>query len=236
MNTTSDAWQIHLAYLAGRVDALGCARPARIGIDGKSAAGKSTVAAGLADVLRRRGRAVVHVSIDDFHPPGHASRSANDGYSAESYYEEGFQYLRFRELVLAPCAAGGSRDIQPRLWDSFRDEAFSKEVVVMPESGVLVVDGAFIQRPEFDGCWDLTVWLDIDDETMVRRARLRDVKWVGDADEVERRYRRRNIPCHELYERTRTPRERADVVVDNRNIDRPRIVRTRGLGEPDGGS
>jgi hypothetical protein len=32
-------------------------------------------------------------------------------------------------------------------------------------------------------------------------------------------------PLHELYERTMRPRERCDVVIDNRDVDAPVFVR-----------
>jgi len=44
----------------------------------------------------------MRAGIDDFHPPGHGPRSAAGGYTAESYYAEGYDYLAFRNLLLAP--------------------------------------------------------------------------------------------------------------------------------------
>jgi uridine kinase len=90
---------------------------------------------------------------------------------------------------------------------------------------VAVVDGVFLLRPEFAGHWDYVIWLDIDMETMVERARRRDVAWVGSEQVVEERYRRHWIPTHELYERLTEPCPRAHAVIDNRIPQEPKIQR-----------
>jgi len=93
------------------------------------------------------------------------------------------------------------------------------------ESAVLVVDGAFLLRPELRLHWDYVVWLEVDTETLLARACARDVAWVGDADVVEQRYRDRIIPSHELYEVAVSPRDLADAVIDTRDLDVPRLLR-----------
>ena len=72
---------------------------------------------------------------------------------------------------------------------------------------VSIIDGAFLLRPEFAGPWDYVVWLAIDMETM-----------------VEERYRRHCIRTHELYQRQTKPGAHAHAVVDNRNLQAPRIL------------
>jgi RimJ/RimL family protein N-acetyltransferase len=66
---------------------------------------------------------------------------------------------------------------------------------------------------------------------MLARARLRDVAWVGSEDVVVQRYRQRMIPTHALYQVVVRPRDRADVVVDTRDLDAPRLVQL-GRAEP----
>ena len=101
----------------------------------------------------------------------------------------------------------------PEEWDAVGDQA------------VAIVDGAFLLRPDLAEHWDYSIWLDIDMETMVDRARRRDVAWVGSEQAVVERYRRHWIPTHQLYEQLTQALARAHAVIDNRNIEQPRILR-----------
>jgi hypothetical protein len=62
-------------------------------------------------------------------------------------------------------------------------------------------------------------------ETMVERARRRDVAWVGSAAVVEDRYRLHWIPTHELYERLTEPSTHAHAIIDNRILGEPKLLR-----------
>ena len=95
----------------------------------------------------------------------------------------------------------------------------------MGDHAVAIIDGVFLLRPELAGHWDYVVWLDIDMETMVARARRRDVAWVGSEEVVEDRYRRHWIPTHELYERLIEPKTYAHAVIDNRRPQEPTVLR-----------
>jgi uridine kinase len=74
-----------LDAVARRIAAL--PRPARVGIDGVTASGKSTVADALSALLERP---VLRVTIDDFHRP-----------PPQEYYPSSFDFVRFREHVLS---------------------------------------------------------------------------------------------------------------------------------------
>jgi uridine kinase len=95
------------------------------------------------------------------------------------------------------------------------------------ERAITIIDGCFLRRPEIVDCWDYSIWFEIDFETMVERACRRDVAWVGSVEMVEERYRRHWIPTHELYEELVDPATRADIVIDNRNIEQPMLTRLR---------
>jgi uridine kinase len=223
--TPGGARQEVIDALAEAITSLRPGHPTRVAIEGRSAAGKSTLADELAAAVRARGREVMRASIDDFHRPGHKHRSRRGGWTPQSYYDEGYDYEAFRDLLLTPLGPGGSRRCRPALFDSFHDNWLPEDWQTVGDRTVAIVDGAFLLRPELAEHWDFVVWLDVDFETMVARARRRDVAWVGSADEVEARYRRHWIPTHELYERLVDPQVRAHAVVDNRLLDEPRLVR-----------
>ena len=90
---------------------------------------------------------------------------------------------------------------------------------------ILVVDGAFLCRPELRNEWDYVIWLDVDTETMIARARARDVAWVGSEEVVVERYRQRVIPSHLLYEALARPVDPANAVLDTRDLNGLRLVR-----------
>jgi uridine kinase len=211
--------------LAEAVTALQLAHPTRVAVEGRSAAGKTTLADELAAASGARGREVLRASIDDFHRPGHKFRSQRGEWTPRSYYDEGYDYDAFRDLLLRPLGPGGSRVCRPALFDSFHDAWLPEEWRAVGDRAVAIVDGAFLLRPELAAHWDYIIWLDIDMETMVERARRRDSAWAGSEQVVEERYRRRWIPTHELYERLTDAPARAHAVVDNRDLQRPSLLR-----------
>jgi uridine kinase len=199
--------------------------PLRVGIDGRSAAGKTTFADALAAYIRQRGREVLRASIDDFHRPGHKHRSIKRTWTPQFYYDEGFDYVAFHDLVLQLLGPGGSRHCRVALFDSYRDERLPESWVDVGGDCVAIVDSAFLHRPELEASVDFLVWLEIDFETMIRRACERDTAWVESVEEVERRYRQHWIPTHELYERLFRPQQRAHAVIDNRDSEAPQLRR-----------
>jgi hypothetical protein len=76
-----------------------------------------------------------------------------------------------------------------------------------------------------EASWDYLMWLDIDFETMIERARKRDAAWVGSEAIVAKRYRRLWIPIHRLYEQLTNARARADAFIDNRDVQSPVLRR-----------
>jgi len=209
--------------LAARADLLD--HPLRVGIDGRSAAGKTHMAGELEALLRGRGRTVVRSSIDQFHRKGHKYRSERGEWTPESRLAEGLDYAAFRESVLEPLGPGGSRRIRPRLLDSYHDEYWPEEWVDVPEQAILVSDAGHGFVPGMVSLWDYRIWLDVSAEAMVARASGRDIAWAGTRDEVRKRYETFWVPTDALYAERHNPRGAADCVIDNNDFERPVILR-----------
>src|SRR6266496_2644964 len=158
-----------LDHLSAILLGLRTEKPKLVAIDGRSAAGKTTLADELALNVRMQGRPVLRCSIDDFHPPGHKYRSRERPYTPISYYEEGYDYATFQTCVLDPVRYGG-RPCRLAYWDSFNDVAFPECWTNVPSGAIVIIDGIFLLRPEFRQYWDYTIWLQIDWETMIERA------------------------------------------------------------------
>lgn len=182
--TPDEAKSAVVDALADALTALPLGHPTRVAVDGRSAAGKTTLADELAVAVRARGREVPRASIDDFHRPGHNCRSRRGGWTPQSYYDEGYDYDAFRDLLPRPLGPGGNRRCRPALVDSFQDAWLPEAWREVDTQAVVIVDGAFLLRPELADHWDSIIWLEIDHETMVERARRRDAAWVGSADVI----------------------------------------------------
>lgn len=191
----------------------------RVAVDGVDGAGKTVFADELADVLRRRGIEVVRASVDDFHhPPGVRYRQGRD--SPHGFFEDSYDYAALRRLLLDPLGPGGDRRFVRAIHDVRTERPVDAPLETAPERGVLVVDGIFLHRPELADRWDHSVFLHVPFETSIPRGAQRGDGDPDPASAANRRY----VEGQRLYLARCRPRERASVVVDNTDLDRPRIV------------
>ncbi|MBV9952796.1 MAG: hypothetical protein JO291_12635 [Acidimicrobiia bacterium] len=92
-----------------------------------------------------------------------------------------------------------------------------------PGDAVLIVDGVFGMRPEYDGFWDLRIWMDVPAPLALERGIARDTDMEG-ADESLRLHRDRFQPGERLYVEEVDPKSKADLVIDNTDFANPVIV------------
>lgn len=191
-------------------------RPLLIAVDGADGAGKTTFADRLAEALADR--TVVRASIDDFHHP-RAHRHAL-GRDARTVWERSFDYRALRRELLDPWRTGPGTPYRRRWHDLVTDELVDDPAELVPEAGLLLVDGVFAQRQELAGLWDLVVWLDAPPDVRVARMAARD----GTPDDVDHPDQRRYLDAQATYAERCRPRENADVVVDNTDVARPVLL------------
>jgi uridine kinase len=201
--------------IADRIVAMRGNQPFLVGIQGRSAAGKSTLADELTKVLVGRG---VPRSL----------RMA--GCVEKTRYTEAYTYDAFRRCVIDPLRDGGDRRVRAAMWNSGTDEPIEAPWIECSDRVVAVVEGAFLSHPLLADAWDLSIWLDIDFATVLARTEQRDVAWVGSVEAVRRNYNEGWIPAHGLYERATGAIDRCDIVIDQRDVERPKIVRTQRIG------
>jgi uridine kinase len=204
-----------LAELADMVLAVDRPHPVRVAIDGCSAAGKTTLADELAQVLRdRTERAIIRVGIDYF-KRAFESRTAYPPDSPESYYRDSWDYAAIRDWLLAPLGPGGDRRYRTEIMDLGATTALDSPVEVALDNAVLLADGGFLQRSELVDYWDLRIYVDISFAEVLRRGVARDQQWMDSAAAAEHRYLTKYIPGEQLYIDEVRPAERAEVVVNN---------------------
>ena len=203
-----------LAVLARVADALpDLDRPLLVAVDGGDGAGKTWFADELAALLVERDRAVVRASVDDFHHP--RSHRHAQGRTGETVWSRSFDYHALRLHLLDPWCAGAGAPYRCRHHDLATDAHLEEPPETVPEHGVLLVDGVFVQREELRGCWDLVVWLEVADEERVRRMAARD----GVPADVSHPDQRRYLDAQQIYRDAADPLGSADFVVDNTDPD-----------------
>ena len=207
--------------LANLIDTRRSPHPVRVAIDGPDAAGKTTLADELAARLDSH-RSVIRASIDGFHLPADVRRRRGP-LSPEGCYHDSFDTQAIRMVLLEPLGTGGDRRYRAAVFDLREDIAIAAPVRTAPVDAVVLVDGVFLLRPELRDLWDLAVYVAISPQETVRRAVVRDAEIMGGPDAVRERYAARYLPAQDLYRIDAAPADRADVVVDNENVTRPRV-------------
>ncbi|HEY4459479.1 MAG TPA: cytidylate kinase family protein [Pseudonocardiaceae bacterium] len=203
-----------LECLADAVGSVEPGHPTRVAIDGPPAAGKTTLAAELAELLRARGREVVQATIEEFLTP-RSVRYRRGEESAEGCYQDSFDFDALHRVLLDPLGPGGDHRFQAAVYDKIADIALSPPVTTATADAVLVFDGVFLMRPELIDAWDLRVFISIAFEEGLDRARIRDRSASKSSADVERKYRGRYIPSQRFYFETVHPTDLADIVVHN---------------------
>lgn len=212
-----------IQQLAEMVEALGAGR-LRVAVDGLTASGKTSLGHELARELVGRGRPVFRASLDDFKRPW-AEAHGYDRVSGEGYYRNAFDRGAIRRLLLDPAAPEGDGVVALCGIDPLTQIDHSQDTCRLPADGVLLVDGVFALHPDLNPCWDLRIWVEIDDELSVRRGVERDAGMEGGAEEAEALHRGRYLASERLYRDEVDPRSLAEVVVDNTDLERPLLVR-----------
>jgi len=143
--------------------------------------------------------------------------------SPEGYFHDSFDYPTLRTVLLDRLGPSGGREFRRRVFDYRIDAPVDAPTEVAPANAVLVFDGVFLLRDELIGSWDFSVFLAVPFAETQRRAALRDVALFGNAEEVLHRYAVRYVPGQQLYYGQAHPQEKATVVVDNEDPDRPSL-------------
>jgi uridine kinase len=215
-----------VAELADEVLRRTVSHTLRVAIDGPDAAGKTT----LADDLGARigtTRPTIRLSVDGFHNPA-SVRRRRGSLSPEGFYHDSFDHSAIIAAVLRPLGPDGDGWYLSSTFDYRTESATFVVAEQAPVGAVLLFDGVFLLRPELCAWWDASIYLQVDPEVALNRARVRDLELFGSVEVVEERYRNRYLPGQRLYQQDARPAQRADILLDMNDPLAPVILRQAG--------
>ena len=144
--------------------------PVVVGLDGRSGAGKTTLAVAVAEELDAAGRPTLVIEGDDFYAGG--SAATWDRRSARQKAERVIDWQRQRRVLL-DLRGTGAAQWHPFDWDAPDWDAnvvpMSDRVVRAEAGSVVVLEGAYSCRPELHDLLDLRVLLDVPADIRCRR-------------------------------------------------------------------
>lgn len=219
MNAPSQVRRAVLDRLAGEIRHLGVAGVTRVAVDGVDGAGKTVFADEIAQRLIIAGATVIRAGVDDFHNPA-SIRYVRGKSSPEGYFRDSYDYASLRRLLLDPLSPEGNRRYVDACYDFTEDRAVSMPTQTAVAGSILVLDGIFLHRDELWNYWDYSVFLDVGFEISVARCAARDGTDPDAAAPSNRRY----VEGQRLYLQSCCPAQRATVVVNNDDLDAPRVV------------
>lgn len=192
-----------------------------VAVDGPDGVGKTRLVAELVALAPMvAGRQVLSVGVDGFHRP-REERYAR-GRTAQTFYEDSYDYEQLRSKVLRPFRAG--REIVPAAWDVGSDAPVHPDPVEAEDDALLILEGIFLRRPELSREWDATCLLTAPRAVTVPRgnARFPDRRTPGDEDPghpANARY----VGGQRLYDR-QARLNQPTWIVDLTDLQRPELI------------
>lgn len=205
------------AIVDGVLAAAPSHRRALVAIDGVGASGKSAFAGLLARQIRTR--PVIALHVDDFFNPSEL-RHARGRHSSEGFWLDAYNYPALRSWALEPLSADGDGRYRHASFDRETGQTVQPEARLAPWDALVVVEGTFLHRDEVVSFWDHSIYLDVPFYETERRMAHRDDLAADTVHALMQRY----TGAQRMYFADARPWERASLVVDNKDLGRPRII------------
>lgn len=198
--------------------------PLKIGIDGFSAAGKSTLAKELSQYLISKNCHVILSSIDHFHHP-QKHRYTKGSLSPEGYYYDSFNYDALQECLLSPLSSNGNLVYQTHYFDHESNQKVPLIKQTAHSNSILIFEGIFLLVDILYPYWDLSMYLKIDYETYINRGLERHKKQFGSYGNLKEKYAKRYYPGQLLYLDEIQPTQKANFVIDHNDFTNPVLLK-----------
>lgn len=173
-----------------------------IGIDGLSRAGKTTIAAELMLHYKNSGVPAVLFHLDDFIVEKER-RYGTDEVAWREYYQLQWETAWLLEHFFQQLKSA-SRLALP-IYDGETDLRHVEEVTI-PECGVIIIEGIFLQRTEWQGCCDYVIYVDSPRQKRFERE-------SSETQQHMEKFKERYWPAEDYYTETVKPNSTADCIV-----------------------
>lgn len=199
-------------------------KPIIIAFDGVDTSGKTTLADAI-DLSMRKQNVFepIRVQIDRFHNPKEIRTQKGD-LSPEGFFYDSFNLSAIYENIINPIKTG-TKTIITGIYDYRIEQHIEEYRIPINNNSVILFDGIFMHRDELYKNWDLSIFLDISFETVLKRAIKRDIDLFSSEENIKKRYLCRYIPGEEIYLNSCNPKKRAHIVIDNNNFEAPKILK-----------
>ena len=200
--------------------------PYIVAINGKDASGKTIFADNFADYLKTKtNRQIIRISVDDFMNERKVRRTSTSS-EGETCYFYTFNFDAFKQYVLKPLQAGGSRIYKTKNFDHATDTAALSEDKEADNDAIVIIDGVFLYKDDLVDYWSLKILLEVSDEIVVERGARRDTNRIGDYNKARQQYVDRYVASQAIYYKQTRPFKCADIVIDNDDYLSPQIIKT----------
>ncbi|WP_338653318.1 uridine kinase [Sporosarcina psychrophila] len=176
-----------------------------IGIDGLGGSGKTMYAYKLQQQLE--GSVILH--LDDFVHKKEVRY--NENYEEwYCYYHLQWRYDYLIQKLLLPLKSGLDVNETIEVYNRETDSYILREIEI-PAGTTVIIEGVFLQRPELRPYFEIVVYLELDQETRLKRITDRDI-YMGNKKEIALKYDQRYFPAEEKYIEQCNPLALADIV------------------------
>lgn len=217
--------QIVYKALAKKILSIEKDAPILVAINGKDGSGKTMMANILAEFSSSKtSREIIRISVDDF-MNSRAIRYTPAESAGRGCYEYTFNFDGFIDNVLKPLQTDGSWEYRTKIFDHATDSESLSPIKNADKNAIVIIDGVFLYKQDLVGYWDLKILLDTDDETVIERGARRDTARLGSYEVARQKYIDRYIASQTIYYNEESPQERADIIIDNNDIESPFITK-----------
>jgi uridine kinase len=198
-------------------------KPMIIAFDGVDTSGKTTMANNVCRILKDNNKNAVRISIDKFHNPKEI-RLQKGELSPEGYFYDSFNLNKIFEYIINPIRINGEYIIKG-IYDYKVEKEVTPEKIKIENDLIILFDGIFMNRDELYNVWDISIFLDINFKTVLKRAVIRDIEYFKTIKNLNEKYKKRYIPGEKIYLRLCKPKERATIVINNNDYNKPKIIK-----------
>lgn len=125
--------------------------------------------------------------------------------------------------MLIPLKTMGALEVELQLLDLETDKYSLIKSYSISKNTIVILEGILLYREPINQYFDLRVFLDIPFEDVIKRAAIRDVPIHG--EEILNKYETKYIPVQKWYLSSYKPKEKSDIIVDNCDYNRPKIIK-----------